>query len=123
MPSIKSTARRRTFCALNVSCFFLDHNSDSKNTDLSENKHNTRNTIRMSNQAMTTLSRCLAVSLFVASVFAEKWVEVGSQLECDNYAGDVYLESSRGKVATLGECKKLCEDAKSGKNVSYFKTK
>ena len=59
----------------------------------------------------------------MAAVFAEKWIEIGSQRECDGYAGEVYLDSSQGKVPTLDACKKLCEDQKSCKSISYFKTK
>ena len=65
----------------------------------------------------------MLVSFFVAAAFAEKWVEVGSQLECDGYNGEKYMQSSQGKVATVEACKKLCEDAASCKSISYFKTK
>ena len=71
-----------------------------------------------------TLCCCYALfSFFFAASFAEKWVEVGSQLECDGYAGEVYMDSSRGKVQTLDACKKSCEDTASCKSITYFKTK
>merc|ERR1712199_88261 len=53
----------------------------------------------------------------------DKWIEIGAQLECDGYnGGEVYLESSRGKVPTLAECKASCESAKGCKSISYFKS-
>ena len=51
------------------------------------------------------------------------WIEVGSKLECDTSAGEVYLQSSRGRVPSLEACKKSCEDAKGCKSISYFNSK
>merc|ERR1712048_808985 len=57
-------------------------------------------------------------------VSAAEWVKVGDNVECDGfYGGEVYLESSRGKVPTLEACKKACEAAKGCKSITYFKTK
>merc|ERR1719198_2763947 len=49
-----------------------------------------------------------------------KWIEIGAKLECDGYNGEVYLESSRGKVPTLAECKESCESTNECKSISYF---
>ena len=51
-----------------------------------------------------------------------KWIEIGAKLECDGYNGEVYLESSRGKVPTLAECKESCESADGCQSISYFKS-
>ena len=51
-----------------------------------------------------------------------KWTEIGAKLECNGYDGEVYLESSRGKVPTLTECKESCESAQGCKSISYFKS-
>ena len=51
-----------------------------------------------------------------------KWTGIGAKLECNGYNGEVYLESSRGKVPTLAECKKSCESAKGCSSISYFKS-
>ena len=52
------------------------------------------------------------------------WVAIGSKLECDGYAGgEIFLDSSRGKVPTLEACKQSCEDATGCKSISYYKTK
>merc|ERR1711907_388968 len=52
----------------------------------------------------------------------KQWVEVGVKLECDGYDGEVYLESSRGKVPTLAACKASCESAQGCQSISYFKS-
>ena len=41
---------------------------------------------------------------------------------CDGNDGEVYLESSRGKVPTLAACKASCESAQGCKSISYFKS-
>ena len=51
------------------------------------------------------------------------WIGIGSKLECDGYAGEIFLDSSRGKVPTLEACKQSCEDATGCKSISYYKTK
>ena len=51
------------------------------------------------------------------------WIEVGTKLECDGSAGEVYLESSRGKVPTLKACMKSCEDAEECKSITYYTSK
>ena len=51
-----------------------------------------------------------------------KWIEIGTKLECNGYAGEVYLESSRGKVPSLTKCKESCEGAPGCKSISYFKS-
>ena len=51
-----------------------------------------------------------------------KWIEVGAKLECNGNADEVYLESSRGKVPTLSECKASCESAQGCKSISYFES-
>merc|ERR1711907_268255 len=52
----------------------------------------------------------------------KQWVEVGVNLQCDGYDGEVYLKSSRGKVPTLAACKASCESAKGCESISYFKS-
>ena len=52
----------------------------------------------------------------------KKWTEIGANLECHGYDGEVYLESSRGKVPTLAECKESCESADGCQSISYFKS-
>ena len=49
-------------------------------------------------------------------------IEIGVNLECDGYDGEVYLESSRGKVPTLAECKASCENTEECSSISYFKS-
>ena len=51
-----------------------------------------------------------------------KWIEIGAKLECHGYDGEVYLESSRGKVPTLAKCKESCEKAQGCQSISYFKS-
>ena len=43
-------------------------------------------------------------------------------MECHGYDGEVYLESSRGKVPTLSECKQSCVSAQGCSSISYFKS-
>ena len=50
------------------------------------------------------------------------WTEIGAKLECHGYDGEIYLESSRGKVPTLAECKDSCESAAKCQSISYFKS-
>ena len=48
------------------------------------------------------------------------WIEIGAKLECHGYDGEVYLESSRGKVPTLAKCKDSCESVPKCQSISYF---
>ena len=43
-------------------------------------------------------------------------------MECDGYDGEVYLESSPGKVPTLAKCKESCERTSKCQTISYFKS-
>ena len=49
----------------------------------------------------------------------EKWAEIGANLACDGYNGEVFLSSSL-RVPTLEECKASCESAKGCKSMTYF---
>merc|ERR1712032_109029 len=51
-----------------------------------------------------------------------EWKDVGAKVVCDVSAGEVYLQSSPGKVSALDECKKLCEDAASCQSITFFKS-
>ena len=57
------------------------------------------------------------------------WIEVGAKRECHGYTngigwgGEIYMESSPGKVASLEACKKSCENNRRCKSISYFNTK
>merc|ERR1712048_846369 len=57
-----------------------------------------------------------------APVGKPTWTEIGAKLECNGYDGEVYLQSSRGKVPTLAECKASCEKAQGCQSISYFKS-
>merc|ERR1712025_1100105 len=72
------------------------------------------------NKAVVSLRFTIASD--TAPVGKPKWTEVGAKLECNGYDGEVYLESSRGKVPTLTECKESCESAQGCTSISYFKT-
>ena len=62
-------------------------------------------------------------STTATTVEPRTWVAIGSKLECDGDAGEISLDSSRGKVPTLEACKQSCEDATGCKSISYYKTK
>ena len=49
------------------------------------------------------------------------WANVGSNIECDISAGEIYLEDSSGKVPSVGECKKLCEFKEECQSITYLK--
>merc|ERR1712025_285872 len=72
------------------------------------------------NKAVVSLRFTIASD--TAPVGTPKWTEIGARLECNGYAGEVYLESSRGKVPTLSECKESCESAQGCSSISYFKS-
>ena len=50
-----------------------------------------------------------------------KWIEVGSKWEC--YTPEAYLDSSRGKVPTLDQCKQSCVESTGCKSITYFTSK
>ena len=50
-----------------------------------------------------------------------KWIEVGSKWEC--YTPEAYLDSSRGKVPTLEECKESCLASTGCKSITYLSSK
>merc|ERR1712048_1303684 len=50
------------------------------------------------------------------------WTSVGSFIECDTGAGEVYQEKSPGKVATLEECKRSCENEATCQSITFFKS-
>ena len=50
------------------------------------------------------------------------WQEVGAETACDTSAGEGYLPSSRRRVASLEECKKLCEATTDCRSITYFKS-
>ena len=51
------------------------------------------------------------------------WVDIGGKLQCDTNAGEVYLDSSRGKVPTLEACRRSCAESIGCKSISYFNTR
>merc|ERR1712032_1686421 len=51
---------------------------------------------------------------------SDAWVIVGSNIECDEGAGEVYRRNSPGKVETLEQCQKSCEDQAACKSITYF---
>merc|ERR1712025_494864 len=64
----------------------------------------------------------VAMSARVASIKPRTWTDIGAGVECDGSAGEVYMKSSRGKVATLEACKQSCADTAGCKSFSYFKS-
>ena len=53
---------------------------------------------------------------------ARSWRVVGSGVACDKFAGEVYLESSRGKIPSLEACKELCEVVADCRSITYFQS-
>ena len=53
---------------------------------------------------------------------ARAWRVVGSGVACDKFAGEVYLESSRGKIPSLEACKELCEVVADCRSITYFQS-
>jgi len=51
-----------------------------------------------------------------------RFVEVGSKVVCDTAAGELYLDSSPGKVSNSGECKSLCQANSKCNSITYFKS-
>merc|ERR1712048_1104592 len=68
----------------------------------------------------TKWNKKVAMSARVASIKPRTWTDIGAGVECDGSAGEVYMKSSRGKVATLEACKQSCVDTKRCKSISYF---
>merc|ERR1711907_886376 len=62
-----------------------------------------------------------ALPLLGSAAKKKQWLEVGANLECDGYNGEVYLECS-GKVPSLEACKASCESKKECESISYFKS-
>jgi len=50
------------------------------------------------------------------------WIELGSQVQCDTSNGEIYMQTSPGKVPSLDECKQLCEDTVECQSITYFKS-
>merc|ERR1712151_870508 len=50
------------------------------------------------------------------------WQSVGSKLQCDTGAGEVYLQSSPGKVSGIELCKMSCEDSEECQSITYYKS-
>ena len=49
------------------------------------------------------------------------WLEIGSKWQCDT--PEAYLDSSRGKVPTLDQCKESCAATLECKSITYFNSK
>merc|ERR1712032_701509 len=48
------------------------------------------------------------------------WELAGSNKECNQAAGEVYLDSSPGKVSSIEACKKACESNPKCQSITYF---
>ena len=48
------------------------------------------------------------------------WGHIHQTAECHVSGGEVYLENSPGKVASLDQCKKSCENAAGCQSITYF---
>ena len=70
----------------------------------------------------TKWNKKAVMSAKVARGATRTWTELGPNLECDGKAGEVYLESSRGRVPTVQACRQSCEDITGCKSISYFKS-
>merc|ERR1712226_898691 len=53
---------------------------------------------------------------------SRKWTQVGTQVECDAAKGELYLKNSSGKVSSIEQCRKSCEDSAGCKSITYFKS-
>jgi len=53
----------------------------------------------------------------------QSWEEIGPKLQCDASQGEVFLDSSPGKVSDAEECKMLCEDASDCISFTYMKNR
>merc|ERR1712032_611950 len=51
------------------------------------------------------------------------WQSVGAKLQCDTSAGEVYMQSSPGKVLDHEQCKTSCKDTDGCQSITYFKSK
>ena len=47
-------------------------------------------------------------------------MDVGSKIECDTSAGEKYIENSPGKLPSIEECKKSCDDSFECQSITYF---
>ena len=50
------------------------------------------------------------------------WAAVGSDIQCDAGAGEVYRSQSPGKVSDIAACKKSCENDPGCKSITLFKS-
>ena len=50
------------------------------------------------------------------------WLDVGTEVDCDQQAGERYLESSSGKVPDLERCKQSCRDNGQCQSITYFES-
>ena len=50
----------------------------------------------------------------------QTWAAVGFQTECDTSAGEVFQQSSSGKVSSLEACKQSCLDAAGCKSITFY---
>ena len=51
-----------------------------------------------------------------------RWVEVGINTACDGRAGEVYMQNSPGKVSSLEQCRKSCQDSAVCQSITYFRS-
>ena len=49
-------------------------------------------------------------------------MEVGSNIECDETAGEKFIKDSPGKLPNVEECQKSCEDSVECQSITYLKT-
>jgi len=79
------------------------------------NRHNKAVALRLSADSGTSSSTTTAGP-------ARRWVQVGTKLVCDTNAGEVYHNSSPGKVASVEECKNLCRANAVCKSIIFFQS-
>ena len=50
-----------------------------------------------------------------------RWQQVQSNTACDTTKGELFMNSSRKRISSLEECKKLCEAAAGCQSITYYK--
>ena len=50
------------------------------------------------------------------------WVDVGSKIECDASAGEIYIDDSPGKLGNIEQCKKSCVYSLECQSITYLNT-
>ena len=62
---------------------------------------------------------CISTLAILAGV-GRIWVEIGSKAECDTSAGELYRDTSPGKVSSLDKCKQTCETSKGCLSITFY---